>query len=113
MSPEELEDVAALKKHLCDSYGFPVYLQQLVHDSSVLADEIKLVACMDLQLVILRVSDETRERAEEQLMSAARVNHIKLAPLLLLGIMFYFLIMQLKGEYDSCSGVFLESNLRG
>ena len=46
-------------------------------------------------------------------MSAARVNHIKLAPLLLLGIMFYFLIMQLKGEYDSCSGVFLESNLRG
>ncbi|CAE7547526.1 Kidins220, partial [Symbiodinium microadriaticum] len=83
MSENKLKDVAALKRNLCEFYGFPVYLQQLVHDNGVLADEIKLDACVDLQLLLLQVSDQTRDCAALDLMSAARKNHIKMARCLL------------------------------
>ena len=49
------EDAAALKEYLCEVYGFPVYLQQVLQGGSVLANETKLDAQMDLQLVLLTI----------------------------------------------------------
>ena len=53
LGTEEFKDVATLKGHLREVHGFPVYLQQLVHDGSILDDDTKLAAPMDLQLVLL------------------------------------------------------------
>ena len=48
---EEIKDVAALKEHLCEEYGFPVSLQQLLHDGNFLEDGAELAASVDLQLL--------------------------------------------------------------
>ena len=54
-SAEEFTDAASLKKHLYDLYGFPIYLQQLVHRDRLLSDEARLDGAMDLQLVLKSV----------------------------------------------------------
>ena len=56
VSSEDFEDVRALKEHLCEVYSFPVYLQQLLHDTDLLKDDAKLKASMNLQLVLLSLS---------------------------------------------------------
>ena len=55
---EDFKDAAALKEHLWELCGcFPLYLQQLLHDGNVLGDGAELDASMDLQLVLLTISD--------------------------------------------------------
>ena len=68
---EQFEDAAALKEHVCEHYGFPVYLQQLLHDGSLLADDAKLDGFIDLQLVLLSISGP-QLLAEDHLSKAAR-----------------------------------------
>ena len=53
---EECQNVAALKRHLRELYGFPVYLQQLLHEGNLLEDDAELAVSMDLQLVLLTIS---------------------------------------------------------
>ncbi|CAE7937561.1 pkaR, partial [Symbiodinium sp. KB8] len=55
---KDFKDAAALKEHLWELCGcFPLYLQQLLHDGNVLGDGAELDASMDLQLVLLTISD--------------------------------------------------------
>ena len=79
---EQFEHAAALKEHVCEHYGFPVYLQQLLHDGSLLADDAKLDGLMDLQLVLMSISGP-QLLAEEHLSKASRTNHVKIARSLL------------------------------
>ena len=76
---EEFKDADAVKKHLCDLYGFPVYLQKLVHGGRLLTDGAKLDGVMDLQLVLLTVSSLPHgfnAVAARDLANAAAGNHI-------------------------------------
>ena len=57
MSAEECKDAVALKEHLRKLYGFPVSLQQLLHEGHLLADDAALAGLRDLQLVLLTISD--------------------------------------------------------
>ena len=74
-SAEEFKDAASLKEHLCELFGFAVYLQQLLHDGNVLGDGTELDAPMDLQLVLLTISDGSIFRlARADFADAARRN---------------------------------------
>ena len=88
VSAEAFQDAADLKWYLCKQYGFPVFMQQLVHDTGPLADGAKLDASMDLQLVLLTLSgpDQTGNAASiarVYLARAAQVNHIDMVRCLL------------------------------
>ena len=73
---EDFKDAAALKEHLWELCGFPLYLQQLLHDGNVLGDGAELDASMDLQLVLLTISDGSVFRlARADLADAARGNY--------------------------------------
>ena len=52
----EFKDAAAVKNHLCELHGFPMYLQTLVHGCRRLSDDTKLDGAMDLQLVLVTLS---------------------------------------------------------
>ena len=66
------------------SQGFPVYLQQLLHEGNLLVDDDKLAGPMDVQLVLLTISDPaTRLLAEDDLSKALRSNHVEMARFLL------------------------------
>ncbi|CAE7704956.1 ANKRD17, partial [Symbiodinium necroappetens] len=77
---EDFKDVATLKGHLFEVCGFPVYLQQLLHAGSILDDDTRLAAPMDLQLVLLTFSGlssrSTLASAEEDLEEAAKQNDV-------------------------------------
>ena len=78
-SAEEFTDAASLKKHLYDLYGFPIYLQQLVHRDRLLSDEARLDGAMDLQLVlksVLGLSHGFKALAARQLATAAAGGHV-------------------------------------
>ena len=51
--PQVFQDAASLKQHLREVYGYPVYLQQLLRDGRVLADDAELDTSVHLQLVLL------------------------------------------------------------
>ncbi|CAE7232179.1 ANKRD50, partial [Symbiodinium sp. CCMP2456] len=63
VSVEEIKDSVALKEHLRDQHGFPVSLQQLLHDGNVLDDGAKLAASADLQLVLISDLSESKNAA--------------------------------------------------
>ena len=82
------EDVAALKNYLCDIYGFPVYLQQLLQGGCVLTNDVKLDAHIDLQLVLLTIdglppSFNIQRLVELDLANAAQLNRINIIRCLL------------------------------
>eukprot|EP00439_Symbiodinium_sp_Y106_P033844 s3998_g4.t1 len=52
---KDFDHTRALKKHLCDLFGFPVYLQQILHNGTILDEYAKLDATMDLHLVLLTI----------------------------------------------------------
>ena len=56
ISAEEFTDAGAVKKHLCEQYGFPTYLQKLLLGGRLLTDDAKMDGAMDLHLVLLTVS---------------------------------------------------------
>eukprot|EP00439_Symbiodinium_sp_Y106_P057419 s1119_g8.t1 len=83
-SMEQFENAAAVKEFLCEVHGFPVYLQQLLHEGNLLVDDDKLAGPMDVQLVLLTISDPaTRLLAEDDLSKALRSNHVEMARFLL------------------------------
>ena len=53
---ETFADAAALKEHLCELHGFPVSLQQLLHEGNLLDDGAELAAPTDVQVVLLNLS---------------------------------------------------------
>ena len=55
VSAKDFDHTRALKKHLCELCGFPVYLQSILHNGKILDDYEKLEATMDLQLVVLSI----------------------------------------------------------
>ena len=65
ISAEEFTNAGSVKKHLCEQYGFPVYLQKLVHCGRLLSDDAKLDGDMDFNDV-----------ADGDLANAAARNHI-------------------------------------
>ena len=69
MSTEDLEDVSALKHHLRSLYGFPLCLQQLLHENATLKNGDQLCASMDVQIV-LSSEPQLHEVADELLASA-------------------------------------------
>ena len=80
LSAEDFKDLAVLKKHLSEQYGFPVYLQKLMHGGRLLTDDAELEGAMDLQLVLLTISSLPQGFnfvAASDLASAAATNHIQ------------------------------------
>ncbi|CAE7218060.1 ANKRD17 [Symbiodinium natans] len=83
VTQEELSDVRTLKQHLRALHGFPICIQQLLHDGHCLEDGCKLEAPMDLQLVLLTVSNTQGGQAEAELGLAAIQGHVEVARFLL------------------------------
>ena len=76
---EEFIKAKEVKQHLLEEHGLPICLQQLVHDGRILADDDKLDASMDLQLVLLTISGHSQrltDAAIEHLASACRQNQV-------------------------------------
>ena len=74
----ELRDGRAVKKRLRELHGFPVYLQQLVHEGRILTDDAKLDGDMDLQLVLWTISclpQHLKAKAARDLVYADHKNH--------------------------------------
>ena len=71
-------ELRAVKKRLRELHGFPVYLQQLVHEGRILTDDAKLDGDMDLQLVLWTISclpQHLKAKAARDLVYAAHKNH--------------------------------------
>ena len=88
LSAEEFRDADAVKKHLRELYGFPVYLQQLLHAGKNLADDFSLDNGMDLQVVLLTISGfshsgHSARIAAQDLADAARRNDVNMVRCLL------------------------------
>ena len=88
LSTEEFTDADAVKKHLRELYGFPVYLQQLLHAGRNLADDFKVDKGMDLQVVLLTISGVSHSGhaariAAQDLADAARRNDVNVVRCLL------------------------------
>ena len=76
---EQQTYVRTVKAHLCEQYGFPLSLQQLLHDGSVLEDGVDLgmlAMPMELHLVLLPVSEKVLSVASE-LELAAEQGHVQ------------------------------------
>ena len=79
-----LTDVRSLKHHLQALYGFPVFLQQLLHECHVLGDDAKLDALSELQIVLRHVNSCAQRRSvSEMLIEAAGCNRVGVARFLL------------------------------
>lgn len=79
LSAEEFINASAVKQHLSKLHGLPACLQQLVHDGEILADDDKLDAGMELQLVLLTISGHSQrftDAAIQHLANAARQNQV-------------------------------------
>ena len=63
ISPEEIEDVRALKLYLRDLHGFPFCLQQLLHNNSILDDSSKPEGPAEIQLVLLQVKSKSERHS--------------------------------------------------
>ncbi|OLQ03376.1 Kinase D-interacting substrate of 220 kDa [Symbiodinium microadriaticum] len=63
MNPSELKDVKTLKRQLRRLHGYPLCLQQLLHNGNALEDAAKLDEAMTVQLVLLAVCDTAQARA--------------------------------------------------
>ena len=82
VSVDSVKDVIALKYALKKQHGFPLCLQQLLHNGSGLDNASKLDAPIDVQLVLLPVSTETQSAAASELTVACRDGFVKAARLL-------------------------------
>ena len=54
-SMEEVRDVKELKAALRSLYSFPLCLQQLLHNGSILDDSAKLTTPIDMELVLFSI----------------------------------------------------------
>ena len=78
---DELSDVATLKRQLRSKHGFPVCFQQLLHESRRLAEDEKLDAAVDVQLIISPLVEGAD--GMEELLEAVETGDAQLARALL------------------------------
>ena len=81
----EQEHVIDLKRHLRSQHGFPVCLQQLLHNGRCLEDGAPLTGHVDLQLVLLSTLNPAQmpEAECELLEYAADTGHVEVGRVLL------------------------------
>ena len=71
MRMENISDVRDLKNALLRLHGFPMCMQEVLHNSKSLDNSTKLDAPIDLQLVILALSTEVLQvEAGKELVAA-------------------------------------------
>ena len=76
--------VAVLRRTLRERFGFPICLQELLHDSSRLDNHAILDCSMDIQFVLLKASSSPRtEIAEEFIAHAAVTSDLRVLRFLL------------------------------
>ena len=84
VSMEEISDVLSLKHSLRSRHGFPLCMQQLLHNGNCLDNSTELDAPIDLQLVLLTISTEVQKvEATEELIGACVQGDLEIARRLL------------------------------
>ena len=73
VSMEEISDVLSLKASLRSRHGFPLCMQELLHNGKSLINSTKLDAPIDLQLILLALSTEVQQDEAAKELTAACV----------------------------------------
>ncbi|CAE7253694.1 ANK1 [Symbiodinium sp. CCMP2592] len=79
---EELSDVLTLKRYLQGICGLPRFQQRLLHDGMDLKDSFKFHSPMDVQLVLLPLSDASESERRELLDAVGSVQVLEIEKIL-------------------------------